>query len=138
MNGAAMADLVEGCDPDSDGFWTALADREIQLRKCTRCSTHYALPLPTCPECGGDPELVTAAGTGELYTWVVVRHAFGDHLAAEVPYVVGAVQLDEGARLMARIENVPLPDLVPGMPLVATFPEGPERPPIVFVPRSAS
>jgi uncharacterized protein len=128
------AALVEGRDPDADAYWSAIVDGQLQLRRCTACATHYALPLPRCPQCGGEPELVTSAGAGTLYTWVVVRYAFDDALAAEVPYVVGAVELGEGARVIARVEGVEIDDLEPGLPLVVTFPEGAGRPPLVFRP----
>jgi uncharacterized OB-fold protein len=129
---------LTGNDPDADGFWTAAADGSLQLRRCTRCGTHFVLPLPTCPECGGEPELVLASGTGTLYTWVVVHHAFDADLARQVPYVVGAVELDEGARIFARIEGIDLDELRADTRLSATYPQEPGRPPIVFVPETSA
>lgn len=127
-------DLITGLDPDNDAFWSAVAHGSIPLRRCTACGTHITLPLPSCPECGAEPlEPVTAAGTGSLYSWVVVHYAWDAALAAEVPYVVGAVELDEGARIFGRLEGV---EPVAGTRLVATFPDGGDRPPIVFVPEA--
>lgn len=134
MSTHPAAGLIEGRDPDADGYWEAIVRGRLQLRRCLRCGTHYALPLPTCPQCGGEPATVEASGTGTLYTWVVVRHAFDERLAAEVPYVVGAIELTEGARVLGRVEGVEIDDLAPDLPLVATFPTDAGRPPLVFRP----
>ncbi|MEU7631149.1 OB-fold domain-containing protein [Nocardia sp. NPDC049220] len=126
--------LFTGTDPDADGFWAAVVDGELQLRRCTRCGTCFVLPLPSCPECAAEPELIRSAGRGSLYTWVVVHHAFDEDLARQVPYVVGAIELDEGARIFARVEGIDLAALDADVRLRATYPSDPERPPIVFVP----
>lgn len=126
--------MVEGRDPDADGFWTALSEHRLQVRRCTRCGVHFVLPIPSCPDCGGEPELIDDPGHGELYTWVVVRHAFDESLAGEVPYVVGSIELDGGGRVFGRVEGVDIDQLAPGLRLAATFPDEPGRPPLVFGP----
>ena len=80
------------------------------------------------------PEIIQARGTGRLYSWVVVRHAFDRTFAAEVPYVVAAVTLDEGARVYARLEGIELADLVPDLPVVRVAPVGGDGPSLVFHP----
>jgi uncharacterized OB-fold protein len=95
----------------------------------------FVLPLPACPECGGpELEILRSAGTGSLYSWVVVNYAFDEQLSRQVPYVVGAIELDERARVFARIEGVEPEAMVPGLRLTAIFPDDAGRPPIVFVP----
>jgi uncharacterized OB-fold protein len=134
---AAQAQLT-GTDPDADGFWAAVVGGALQLRRCTRCGTCFVLPLPSCPECAGDPELVLSEGRGSLYTWVVVHHAFDEELARQVPYVVGAVELDEGARIFARVEGIDPAALEADVRVRATYPADPDRPPIVFVPEESA
>jgi len=131
--------LITGLDPENDHFWKVVGTGSIPLRRCCSCGTHIALPLPSCPECGADGlDEVIASGSGDLYSWVVVHYAWDADLAAQVPYVVGAIELDEGARLFARVEQVEPSALVPGLRLVATFPGEAGRPPIVFVPEVQS
>lgn len=129
--------LLTGNDPDADGFWSSVVAGALQLRRCTRCGTCFVLPLPSCPECAGEPELVVSEGRGSLYTWVVVNHAFDDELAQQVPYVVGAVELDEGARIFARVEGIDGDALAADVRLRATYPTEAGRPPIVFVPEES-
>jgi uncharacterized OB-fold protein len=129
--------MVTGTNPEADGFWTALSRHVLQVRVCTRCGTRYVLPLPTCPDCGGEPELKVSSGRGRLYTWVVVRYAFDDVLAQQVPYIVGNVELEEGGRVFGRVEGIEIDDLEIDLPVRATFPSETGRPPIVFVPQEA-
>ncbi|MCW2638090.1 MAG: hypothetical protein JWP76_396 [Dactylosporangium sp.] len=127
--------LVTGLDPDSDGFWREVGRKHLPVRRCTACDTRFVLPLPACPECGcPDLEIIESSGAGSLYSWVVVNYAFDEQLSRQVPYVVGAIDLDERARLFARVEGVEPEAIVPGLRLTATFPDDAGRPPIVFVP----
>lgn len=60
-----------------------------------------------------------AAGTGRLYSWVRVHQAFSPEWADEVPYVIATVELDEGCRMLARLEGVDEPRI--GGRLVVRF-----------------
>jgi uncharacterized OB-fold protein len=131
--------LMTGLDPDSDGFWREVGRKHLPVRLCTGCDTRFVLPLPACPECGGpDLEILESSGAGSLYSWVVVNYAFDEQMSRQVPYVVGAIELDERARLFARIEGVEPDAIVPGLRLTATFPDDAARPPIVFVPEKGA
>lgn len=130
-----MTGLHTASATEEEQYESALTEGQILIRVCDACEAHFVLPLPGCPECGSDGIHVTAsAGRGRLYTWMVAHHAFDPALQADVPYVVGAVELEGDARLFARIEGIPLGDLAAGIELAATFPADPTRPPIIFVP----
>jgi uncharacterized OB-fold protein len=131
--------LVTGLDPDNDAFWTGVSGGRIPVERCTVCESRFVLPLPSCPTCGSPAlETLDSSGRGSLYTWVVVHYAFDEQLAKEVPYVIGAIELDEGARIFARVEGIARDALAPDLRLVATFPQDADRPPIVFVPEEGS
>lgn len=132
-------DMVLGVDPDNDAFWSAVGQGDIPLRSCNVCGTVFVLPLPSCPQCGSDHLTIrVSSGQGSLYSWVVVHVPFGNGLAEQVPYTVAAIELDEGARIFARLEGVPDEQLTDGLRLVATFPVDHGRPPIVFVPEGSA
>ena len=138
MSSSADA-MVTGLDPDADGFWVTVSDAHIPVQKCADCDTRFVLPLPSCPTCGSEHlDVIVAGGQGELYSWVVVHYAFEEDLAKQVPYVIGAIELDERARIFARVEGVALDQLSAGTRLVATFPQDAGRPPIVFVPEEGA
>ncbi len=84
---------------------------ELQASRC-RCGEVYVPARSFCPRCGGDDLVREAvAGEGSLYSYTVV------HVSAirPVPYILGYVDLDVGARVLADVIT-PDPDrLAPDM-----------------------
>jgi uncharacterized protein len=121
---------------DDAFYWEGLAHRELRLRVCQGCGRAACPPRPGCPHCGHPAgRIVVASGEGTLYTWTVCHVAFDEAFAGEVPYIVGVVELSEGARLVARIEAVAPGQLDAGLPLRVHWSEACESPErIVFVP----
>jgi uncharacterized protein len=73
------------------------------IQRCTACAKHVYFPRESCPHCG-DSALEWAApkGTGTVYAVTTVRRkpAEGGDLN------VSLIDLDEGVRLMSRVENL--------------------------------
>ena len=92
-------------DGDSAFFWQGLREHRLLIQRCLGCRRHRFPPLPACPICGDPRSAIEAsAGRGSLYSWIVVHHAFSDAFTADVPYTVGVVELEEGCRMLARLE----------------------------------
>lgn len=73
------------------------------IQRCAACAKHVYFPREACPHCGGDLEWVQPAGTGTVYAVTTVRRKPADGGDLNV----SLVDLDEGVRLMSRIENLP-------------------------------
>jgi uncharacterized OB-fold protein len=122
---------------DDQFFWNGLREGKLLVRVCDACGRGAFPPMPGCPHCGHDTgHVVESSGHANLYTWTVCHVAFDPAFAADVPYVVGVVELPEQARLIARIEGIAPDDLVAGMPLSATMPAagGDDQPKLTFTP----
>ena len=80
--------------------------------------------------------MTKARGTGTVYSWVVAHHAFDPVLADAVPYIAALINLDEGARVYARLVDVADRDLVAGLPVQwsASASRVADRPLLVFRP----
>ena len=97
-------------DMESRPYWDGLAEERLRLQRCSGCGSHRFPAMPGCPGCGGeDWEWVDAAGTGRLYSWVTVHQAFSPDFADDTPYTIATVELDEGCRVLARLEDTPAP-----------------------------
>lgn len=137
-----LAGIIEPViDADAATFWEGVAARRLLVPTCMSCGTTFLPPLPCCPSCQSELiEHVEAAGTGTLYSWVVMRRALDPAFAEAVPYVVAAVQLDEGARIFSRLIDVDIDDpraLRAGMALRLEFVEIDGRPMWAFAPADA-
>jgi uncharacterized OB-fold protein len=86
----------------------ALNQGQFLIQRCSGCQQHVYFPRELCPHCGSDAlALVAPAGTGSIYSATTVRRrpeAGGD-------LNVSLIELDEGVRLMSRVEGVPASDV---------------------------
>lgn len=93
-------------DLDSRSFWEGLRRREMRLQCCDDCGRFRFPPMPTCPYCAGaDAQAYATPGEGGIYSWIVVHRAFAPEFASQVPYTLVTVSLDEGCRIVGRLES---------------------------------
>ena len=80
-----------------------LAQGRFLIQRCDGCAGHIYFPREVCPHCGSDQvQFVAPSGWGTVYATTTVRRK-----AAEGgDYNVSLVDLDEGPRLMSRVEGV--------------------------------
>jgi uncharacterized OB-fold protein len=109
----------------------ALAEGRLMLQRCDGCARHVFPPRRLCPYCGGSNlAWVAADGCGTVHaTTVVARPA--KHGG---PYGVVLVDLDEGVRMMSRVDELPPEDVRIGMRVKARVLSSQEPPLVVFVP----
>jgi uncharacterized OB-fold protein len=97
-------------DPDSADFWDGLAGRQIRLQRCDTCGAVRCPPLPCCPLCRARTfTTLVASGRGRVYAWITVRRPIGTVVAEELPVTIATVELDEGPRLVGRLEGTDRP-----------------------------
>ncbi len=76
---------------------------QLMVQRCTQCARHVFYPRVLCPHCGSQSlEWTASAGTGTVYSTTVVARRDSDG----GPYNVALVNLDEGVRMMSRVEGV--------------------------------
>lgn len=82
------------------------------IQRCGACARHVFYPRVVCPHCNSAAlEWVAPKGTGQVYSTTTVRRkpeAGGD-------YDVSLIELDEGVRMMSRVEGVPPTEVRIGM-----------------------
>ncbi len=87
-----------------DRLYAALLNEgRFRIQHCRDCDRHVFYPRNLCPHCGGEAlDWTDPKGTGTVYSTSVVRRkpdAGGD-------YNVALIDLDEGVRMMGRVEGV--------------------------------
>ena len=111
-------------DPDSRPFWEGAKQRRLMLVRCPGCGRLRWPPRNFCNRChtpGG--EWVQVTGRGTLLTWTVQHHLLHPAWAAEVPYTVVLVGLEEDpeCRLIGNLRGARPAGLRIGMPMDAVF-----------------
>jgi len=107
--------------PDTAFFWAGTAAGELRIQRCDGCGALRHPPGPMCPSCGqaSDGGYVVAAGTGEVYSYVVHHHP--PVPGKRLPMVVALVQLPEGVRMVGEMPGVRPDQVRIGLPVRATF-----------------
>ena len=108
-----------------------LNEAKLMGSKCKKCGVIYSPPRSICTECfsgESDMEWVEMKGRGKLlaYTCIHVGPQFmiDEGFDRNNPYCVGVVELEEGTKVDARIEDVDTsnPETIKvGMPLTVKF-----------------
>lgn len=95
----------------AEPFFQGCAAGKLLLPKCDQCGHFYFYSTILCPHCHHKGfHWTESAGLGRIYTYTELFRPMVPELAAEVPYIVATVELDEGVRMMA---NVALAGAVP-------------------------
>jgi uncharacterized protein len=107
--------------PDTAFFWAGTAVGELRIQRCANCGALRHPPGPMCPSCGepGDGGYVVAAGTGEVFSYVVHHHP--PVPGKRLPMVVALVQLPEGVRMVGEMPGARPDQVRIGLPVRATF-----------------
>ncbi len=102
---------------------------ELGFQRCRDCSSAVFYPRVLCPNCGGESlEWQTSDGRGTVYATTAVYRRDGE------PYNVSLVDLEEGIRMMSRVEDVPAGEVKVGMGVTLEVRQEDDGPVAVFVP----
>jgi uncharacterized protein len=105
---------------DTEFFWAGTAVRELRIQRCGECGVLRHPPGPLCLACGAaKPGYVVAAGTGEVFSYVVHHHP--PVPGRQVPFVVALVQLTEGVRMVGELLGIGPEQVRTGLPVRAEF-----------------
>lgn len=90
--------------PLTQPFWDGVNVGRLRFLRCAACGHAFLPAREECPACLSDRlAWQDASGAGTLVSWVVYHRAMHPAFAARLPYVVGIVELEEGARMISNI-----------------------------------
>lgn len=103
-------------------YWEGTAQGELRIRKCPSCDARFRFNHAWCPECGAlELGWEKSSGKGAVTNFTIIHVAPYQAYAAEVPYALALVDLDEGVRMMANIVECPPEAVSIGMRVELTF-----------------
>ena len=116
--------LIPQPDAETEGFWSAAAQHELRIQRCTECSAFRFAPSKVCTTCQSeDSEWAQMSGKGKIYAWIEVYHAVLPQWRDKVPYNVVQVELDDapGVVLTGNVPAAAEGGLRVGLPVEVTF-----------------
>ena len=108
--------------PETEAYWQGCRNHELLLQRCTQCNKFQCDPRSMCANCASENlEWVKASGQGKVLTFTIGRHPVSEAYAADVPYVVALIQLDEGPTMMSNVVQCDPETLQIGNPVQVVF-----------------
>jgi uncharacterized OB-fold protein len=111
-------------DQASAFFWEGAARGELLVQQCADCDSFQYPPTVVCEKCQSrDIRPARVSGRGTLYSLTVMHQAFLPVFAANLPFTIALVDLDDapGARLLTNIVDADPANLTAGDPLEVVF-----------------
>lgn len=120
---------IDGVHPDQE-FFAFLAEGRFMVQRSRTGGKAFFYPRVAEPGTGRtDLEWFEVSGLGTVYATTTVRVR-----PPELDYNVAVVELDEGARMLSRIEDVAPQDVVVGMRVKARIVPFEKHHTVVFAP----
>jgi uncharacterized OB-fold protein len=118
----AIAKPLPRVTPELEPFFAAARRHELVVQRCARCGLLRFPPRELCSRCWSrDAEWTPVSGRGEVYSFYWMHQVYHPGFAADVPYAVVVVRLEEGPHLVSNVVGCSREQLRVGMPVAATF-----------------
>lgn len=122
MNNTTEAKPVPHPSPESQPYWDGAAEGKLRLQRCTACGKLRNYPQLVCTDCYSlGVEWIEVSGRGAVHSWTVAHHAFLPAFKADLPYTLVIVDLEEGPRMMGRLDRSGQTELRVGLPVRISF-----------------
>jgi uncharacterized protein len=91
----------------SKPFWDHCKAHELCMQFCENCHEWIWYPKAWCPSCGRRDGVVwkKLSGSGKIYSYTIIRQVIDNSPAfqADIPFVIGLVELEEGPRIYSNV-----------------------------------
>lgn len=103
-------------------FWDAARAGRLEVQKCGSCGRLRFPPAKICDECmSEETSWVQVSGRGTVWSVCEFHRSYFKGFAAEMPYNVALVCLDEGPRMYSNLVGIPYDRTEIGMRVEAAF-----------------
>ena len=110
-----------------------LIDGEFKIQYCENCGKHVFYPRAICPHCSStELKWVTPSGKGVVYSTTTTHQS----PKAGGNFNISLVDLEEGPRVFARVENIAPEEIFIGMQVEAFVSSIDDHPVVLFRPLS--
>ncbi len=108
--------------PETAPYWEGCRAQKLLIQRCSSCGHYQFYPRIICTACASRKvEWVAASGQGKVLSFTIIRQAISEAYAADVPYVIALIQLDEGPTMMSNVIEFDPERVMMGMPVEVVF-----------------
>ena len=108
--------------PEMGPFFEAAHRHQLVVQRCAGCGALRFPARSICSAClSREATWVPVSGRGTVFSFAIMHQAVHPGFAAETPYAVVVIQLDEGPRLLSNLVDCPPADVCIGRPVEVVF-----------------
>ena len=108
--------------PEMQEFFAGARAGRLMLQKCEQCGKLRFPAHEFCSACSSTrSNWVPVSGRGEIFSFNIMHQVYHPGFAAEVPYAVVVVQLEEGCKFVSNLLGVKPHEIKCGMPVEVMF-----------------
>ncbi|HZJ28293.1 MAG TPA: OB-fold domain-containing protein [Acidimicrobiia bacterium] len=105
---------------NAEFYERAATTGRLHFQRCDACGRWRHPPRFRCAGCGSELwSWSPASGRGRVFSWTVTHRPVDPAFAAELPYAVLVVEMDEGVRVVGSLIGLPPGQLELDLPVVA-------------------
>jgi uncharacterized protein len=103
-------------------FFEGARHGRLMVQKCADCGMLSFPASERCSKClSTRSEWESVSGRGEVYSFNIMHQVYHPGFAAEVPYAVVVVKLEEGPKIVSNLAGVRPHEIKCGMPVEVIF-----------------
>jgi len=108
--------------PDMVEFFEGAKRGQLMIQKCASCGELRFPAYEICSKCNSSrSSWAPVSGRGKVYSFNIMHQIYHPGFAAEVPYAVVVVKLEEGAKFISNLIGIKPHDIKCGMPVEVVF-----------------
>ena len=106
---------IPAITPDMTEFFDGARAGRLMVQKCSGCGE-------ICSKCNSTKSSwVPVSGRGEVFSFNIMHQVYHPAFAAEVPYAVVVVELEEGCKFVSNLHGIKPHEIKCGMPVEVMF-----------------
>lgn len=122
MSPEAPARPVPQVTPYLAPFFAAAREQRLVVQRCSGCGALRFPPREICSTClSTEASWQPVSGRGEIFSFNIMHQIYHPGFAAEVPYAVVVVRLEEGPKITSNLVGCPVDAITVGMPVEVIF-----------------
>lgn len=107
---------------ETERYWEGCRHHQLLIQRCTECGHYQFYPRIICTGCTSTHlEWIQASGQGKVVSYTIMYRAISKAYAAEAPYVIALIKLDEGPTMMSNIVQLDPTKVEVGMKVEVVF-----------------
>jgi uncharacterized OB-fold protein len=107
---------------ETAAFWAACRQDRLIVQRCRACHKYQTYYRGFCCHCWErDLEDVFVSGDGIIWTYTVTHSNRTPGWQDHVPYILAAIELTEGVKLVSNVINCAESEIRVGLPVRVTF-----------------